>query len=169
MQQHTRRNSFLHRLPPTLWSTSPSFENSQRSTPSQSPWSAKSKAAFNPGGHGDGRNRRRSIHASEEKTAQRLHQGVTDKSSPRADGLHIHAKPRSTLRKNTAFLTSSRVSKKQDYYDGSWRVRNAQSSLYDTGVRGTTNDMGAQRKLQKQMQKHKTVMFKKWENGGSMF
>ena len=159
MHQHSRRKSFLHRLPPS----------SQGSAPRQSPWSTKSGSSFNPGGYGDGRSRKRSVHISEEKTMQRLHTGVSDQTSPRSDGLHLFSKPRSTLRKNNAFLTSSRNSNKHDYYDGSWRVRNSQSSLYESGVRSITNDKGAQRALHKKMQKHKDVMARRWQNGGSVF
>ena len=176
---HLRRNSFFSTPPPaapasnfpsssrfTTTSTA-STTNSASSFPTM--MSTTSSAVFNHASSGDGRSRRRSIHVLEESSAKRSSQGLKDTSSPRSDGMHLHQKPRAALRKNHAFLTASRQSKKQDRYDGSWRVRNTSSSLYECGVRGTTNDMGAQRALQKRMQGHKLVMAQRWKNGGSLF
>ena len=176
---HLRRNSFFSTPPPaapalnfpsssrfTTTSTA-STTNSASSFPTM--MSTTSSAVFNHASSGDGRSRRRSIHVLEESSAKRSSQGLKDTSSPRSDGMHLHQKPRAALRKNHAFLTASRQSKKQDRYDGSWRVRNTSSSLYECGVRGTTSDMGAQRALQKRMQGHKLVMAQRWKNGGSLF
>lgn len=137
--------------------------------------------SFNPGMYGDGRSRRRSIRMQEtpsimelkeheRKNQQHQHrQRIIDTSSPRSDGMFLNSKPRASLRKSKGFLLASRKAQRHDMYDGSWRTNNAISSMYDCGRRGITNDLGAQRALQKKMQKHKQTMRNDWNNGGRLF
>ena len=137
--------------------------------------------SFNPGMYGDGRSRRRSIRMQETLSTMELKehernnqqhrhkQRIIDTSSPRSDGMFLNSKPRASLRKSKGFLVASRNAQRHDIYDGSWRTNNAISSMYDCGRRGITNDLGAQRALQKKMQKHKQTMQNDWKNGGRLF
>jgi hypothetical protein len=143
--------------------------------------STHTSVSFNPGMYGDGRSRRRSIRMQETLSTMELKehernnqqhrhkQRIIDTSSPRSDGMFLNSKPRASLRKSKGFLVASRNAQRHDIYDGSWRTNNAISSMYDCGRRGITNDLGAQRALQKKMQKHKQTMQNDWKNGGRLF
>ena len=78
-------------------------------------------------------------------------------STPRSDGLEIHARPRSALRKPDTYFTASRRSKADDLYTGAWRTHNQKSPFYHVGKPTMKADAVMQQKFQGAMQRHKMI------------